>query len=86
MDINKEMITTFKGLKYFFLIIAFGITLLFTITDLISNKISKETIIEIGLLVQIILYAYGDISNKAWPIIIAFIMAMITIIDMINCC
>ena len=80
---NNEMKKTFNTLKYFFMAIAFGITSLFIVVDVVSNKISKETIIEIGVLIQIVLYAYGDISNKAWPIIIAFIMAMISIIDML---
>lgn len=73
-------ITTFKKIKHIPLIIGFGIMSLFIITDIISNKISKYTITAIGIDMAIIFYFYGDISNKAWPIIISFIVAIINII------
>lgn len=73
-------ITTFKKIKHIPLIIGFGIMSLFIIIDLIFNKISKDTIIAIGIATAIIFYFYGDMSNKTWPIIISFIVAIINII------
>lgn len=75
-------ITTFKKIKHIPLIIGFGIMSLFIITDLISNNISRHTIATIGINVAIIFYFYGDISNKTWPIIVSFIVAIINIIIM----
>lgn len=78
--INKEMITTFNKLKYFFLIIAFGITLLFIIVDLNSGKIVRQTFIDIGVLIAIVLYIYGDKTNKILPLIMGLIIIIISMI------
>ena len=78
--INKEMITTFNKLKYFFLTIAFGITLLFIIVDLNSGKIVKQTFIDVGVLIAIVLYIYGDRYNKVLPLVIGLIIIIITMI------
>jgi len=78
--INKEMIMIFNKLKYFFLTIAFGITLLFIIVDLNSGKIVRQTFIEVGVLISIILYAYGDRYNKVLPLVIGLIIIIMTMI------
>ncbi len=77
---NNEMKMMFNKLKYFFLTIAFGITLLFIIVDLISDKIVRQTFIDVGVLISIILYIYGDKTEKVLPLIIGLTIAIIVMI------
>lgn len=77
---NDKMKKVFNTLKYFFLAIAFGITLLFIVTDVVSNKITKQTFIDTGVLTSIILYAYGDRYNKILPLIIGVVIIIISMI------
>jgi hypothetical protein len=77
---KDEQLNLLNKLKYFFITIAFGITLLFIITDIISSKLSKQTCIDVGVLTSIVLYVYGDKTNKVLPLLIGVIISIISII------